>query len=363
MKRIKLKKQSKKLDYILASIAILLSLFGLLMVFEASSVSALRELDNKYYFLKNQAVWLGIGIILMGISSRIDYRKYYTLAVPLLIFILIALIMVFLPGIGLKISGAHRWVNLGLFSFQPTELAKLVLVIYLSAWFTYKEKNRLLPFIILIGLVLGLIVLEPDLGTAVIIGSIAIVLYFLSGAPLRQFLFLIPTGLLAALGLALASPYRYRRLTTFINPGEDPLGASYHVRQMLLALGSGGLIGTGIGKSRQKFSYLPEATTDSIFAIIGEEFGFIGASIVLILFMIIIYRGFRIAGSASTRFGKLLAGGIVSWFSIQTIINLGATAALLPLTGVPLLLISYGGSSLIVTFYSIGILLNISKQR
>jgi cell division protein FtsW len=358
----KLKKQAKRTDYMLAAVAVVLSFFGLLMIFEASSVSAMREFGDKFRFLKNQLVWAGAGLFFMGLASRVDYRRYYNTSIFLLVALLIGLVLVFLPGIGVKVSGAHRWINLGFFQLQPSELAKLIIVIYLSAWFTFKEKERFLSFIILLGLVLGLIIIEPDLGTAVIIGAIAVTLYFLSGAPLWQFGLLLPAGLVSVLGLAVVSPYRYRRLLTFLNPTENPLGASYHIRQLLLALGSGGWLGIGIGKSRQKFSYLPEATTDSIFAIVGEEFGFIGASIVILLYVFLIYRGLKIANNAPTRFGQLLGAGITSWFAIQTIINLGAMVALLPLTGVPLLFLSYGGSSLIVTFYAVGILLNISKQ-
>lgn len=358
----RLRKQSRKLDYILATIAVALSLFGLLMIFEASSVSAQQSFQDKSFFVKNQAIWLLFGVGAMIAASRINYRRYYGISVILLVFVLVTLVGVFLPGIGVKVSGARRWLNFGFFQFQPAELAKLVLVIYLSAWFSYKEKGRLLSFIILLGMVLGLVVLEPDLGTAVIIGAIAVVLYFFSEAPFWHFLLIVPVGILGVLGLALISPYRYRRLVTFLNPAHDPLGASYHIRQLLLALGSGGLFGTGIGKSRQKFYYLPEATTDSIFAIVGEELGFIGTSVILLLFFVLIYRGFKIAANAPTRFGQLLAGGITAWMAIQIIINLGATVALLPLTGVPLMFISYGGSSLVVSLIGIGILLNISKQ-
>lgn len=365
-KRIKkssrLKKQIQKMDYMLGAIALTLSFFGLLMIFEASSVLAQQSFQDKYFFVKNQAVWLLFGIGAMFIASKINYRRYYGVSVILLVFVLFTLVGVFLPGIGVKVSGARRWLNFGLFKFQPAELAKLVLVIYLSAWFSYKEKERLLSFLILLGLVLGLVVIEPDLGTAVIIGAIAVVLYFFSDAPFWHFLLLVPAGLLGVLGLALISPYRYRRLLTFLNPTHDPLGASYHIRQLLLALGSGGLFGTGIGKSRQKFYYLPEATTDSIFAIVGEELGFVGTSIILFLFFVLIYRGFKIATHAPTRFGQLLAGGITAWLAIQIVINLGAMVALLPLTGVPLMFISYGGSSLVVSLFGIGILLNISKQ-
>jgi len=358
-----LKKQSGRMDFILLGIVIFLSLFGLLMIFEASYIQALQEYNDKYHFLRNQTIWLGLAVVSMALVSRIEYRNYYHLSIFLLLGALALLFAVFIPGLGTASSGAHRWINLGFIQFQPTEIVKLVLVVYLSAWFRYQEKGRFLAFLILLALIVGLIILEPDLGTAVVVGSIATALYFLSGAPIWQFLILIPIGLAGILGLSLVSPYRYRRLMTFFNPQIDPLGASYHIRQLLLALGRGGWFGVGIGKSRQKFNYLPEATTDSIFAIIGEEFGFIGSSIILLLLTALVLRGFKIAQNSSTRFGKLLAGGISAWFAIQIIINLGAIAALLPLTGMPLPFISYGGSSLVIIFIAVGILLNISKEK
>jgi cell division protein FtsW len=258
--------------------------------------------------------------------------------------------------------GARRWINLGFFVLQPAELTKLVLVIYLSAWFSAKEKGRLASFLILMGMVVGLVILEPDLGTAIIIIATAVTLYFFSGAPVTQFLVLIPflgTGVLA---LAVFSPYRFRRLTTFLNPESDPQGASYHIRQAVIALGSGGLFGVGIGQSRQKYEYLPEANTDSIFAIIGEEIGFLGAILLIGLFAFVIWRGFRIAKRVTDPFGRFLALGITVWFGYQVAINIAAMVALIPLTGVPLPLISYGGSSLVMMLASLGILVNISRS-
>jgi len=355
-------KRMNPTSFILIVVTLILAAFGLLMIFEASAISALRTFDDKFHFLRNQGMWAGIGMVAMSVVSKIDYRRYYSMSIFMLGAVIISLIMVFLPGVGVKVSGAHRWINLGFFSFQPTSLAKLVLVIYLAAWFTHKEKSRLVSFLLLLFIVLGLIILEPDLGTAIIIGSIAVVLYFLSGAPLVQFLALLPMGIVSVLLLGLSSPYRYKRLLTFLNPNSDPLGSSYHVQQLLLGFGSGGWFGVGLGRSRQKFSYLPEAMTDSIFSIVGEETGFLGASLVLLLYLTLIVLAFKIAVNAPTRFGQLLAAGIASWIAIQTIINLGAAVALLPLTGVPLMLLSYGGSSLLVTFLGIGVLLNISNQ-
>jgi len=281
----------------------------------------------------------------------------------MLIGTIFLLLVVFLPGVGIKALGAKRWINLGFTVLQPAELAKLTLVIYLSAWFSSKEKGRLVSFLLLLGMVTGLIVLEPDLGTTLVIAATAVTMYFFSGAPIKQFVMLIPVLVLGALGLAISSPYRFRRVTTFFNPENDPLGASYHIRQATIALGSGGLFGVGIGKSRQKYEYLPEANTDSIFAIIGEEVGFIGAAGLLILFFILISRGFQIARRVEDPFGRYLALGITSWIGYQVIMNIAAMVALIPLTGVPLPLLSYGGSSLIVVLTGLGILVNISKCR
>ena len=361
-KKLVLKKQKKELDYWLILIVFLLSLFGLLMIFEASTVMAYQEFGDKYYFVKEQAKWLGIGVVALLAFSFLDYHYFYNLAVPLLFSTICLLGAVFIPGIGVRALGASRWLNLRIFSFQPAELAKLTLTIYLSAWFASKEKNRLGAFLFLLGIVLGLVVLEPDLGTTVIIGATAMVLYFVSESPMLHFFLLVPLGFFSFLGLSLISPYRFKRLITFFDPTTDPLGASYHIRQVLLALGSGGLTGVGIGKSRQKYLFLPEATTDSIFAIVGEEFGFFGAVFLISLFLFVIYRGFSIAKRAPDRFGRFLAVGITACFAIQVIINLSAMVVLLPLTGAPFPLLSYGGSNLLITLAGMGILFNISRQ-
>lgn len=358
-----LKNQEKKIDTVLFFACLFASLLGLVFVFEASSVSASRTFGDQYHFLKDQTIWLGLGLFSLLFFSFFDYHRLYFLALPIIIAVIILLGLVFLPGLGLKILGAHRWLKLGPIILQPAELAKLGLTIYLAAWFSVKERGRFWAFLILLGLIVGLVVLEPDLGTAIIISLLAICLYFLSGAPLWHFLILAPLFTIGGFLLAILSPYRFRRLTSFFNPDLDPLGASYHIRQVLLALGSGGLFGVGMGKSLEKFDYLPETTTDSIFAIIAEEIGFVGAVGVILLLLFIFWRGVRIAKFAPDRFGSLLAYGVCSWIGIQALVNLGGMVALIPLTGVPLPFISYGGSSLIATLSGVGILLNISKQR
>ncbi len=342
---------------------LVLSVFGVLMVYDSSVAIALRDFGNQYYYVKEQLKWFLAGSIAFLVFARIPYTIWRKYALPLLMITLVLLMVVFIPGAGIKAYGAHRWINFGFFVLQPAELAKLTMIFYLSAWFSHPEKSRFFSFILFLSMVVGLVMLEPDLGTSLIILSIAILLYFFSGAPLRHFMFMIPMLIGAVLLLAVISPYRMRRLTTFVNRSSDPLGASYHIQQVLLGLGSGGWTGVGIGKSRQKYEYLPEANTDSIFAIIGEETGFIGAMLVISVYISIIWRGYSIAMHAKEIFGRLLALGITSWVAVQTLINLSAMVALIPLTGVPLPFISYGGSSFIVLLSSMGILINISKHK
>lgn len=349
-------------DKTLLFLLICVVLFGVVAVFNASAVSAYRDFGNQYRFIKDHLIYLSIGFGLLFITAKIDYHRWYRLAIPLLCVVLVLLVSVFLPGIGVYALGARRWINLGFTSVQPTELAKLVLVIYLSAWFSHKEKGRLLPFLLLLGTVVALILLQPDMGTAVIILVISGLLYFISGAPLGHILVLIPIILITLVVLAVVSPYRFARITTFFNHNSDPLGSSYHIRQVLISLGSGGWFGVGLGKSRQKYEYLPEANTDSIFAIIAEEVGFVGAVVLISAFFLMVLRIFKIAQKAPDRFGLLLGSGIGIWFAMQTLINLGAMVALIPLTGVPLPLISTGGSNLISLLVAFGILLNISSQ-
>jgi len=338
-----------------------LSLFGILMVYDSSVAIAIRDFGNQYYYLRDQIKWLGVGFAALIGFSLVEYRRWYKIALPMLFVTLLLLLAVFLPGIGISALGAHRWINFGFFVLQPAELAKLVLIIYLAAWFSRPERERLLAFALLVAMVVGLVLLEPDLGTSIILIAIALMLYFCAGAPVIHFAFILPMLIVGVLGLAIISPYRAARLTTFLHPEIDPQGASYHIHQALLGLGSGGWFGVGVGQSRQKYEYLPEANTDSIFAIIGEETGFVGSIAVLLMFVFASWRGFRIAKRASDGFGRLLAIGITVWFSVQTIINLSAMVALMPLTGVPLPFISYGGSSLIIMLAGVGILLNISK--
>lgn len=350
-------------DRWLVGIVLLLSFFGVLMVYDSSVAIAIRDFSDQYYYAKEQLKWLVLGVGAMIVMSRIDYHKWYDLALPLLLASMGLLLAVFVPGLGVRALGANRWLTFGFFVLQPSEIAKLVLIIYLASWFSGKEKGRFGAFLLLSGAVFGLVIAEPDLGTGIIIASIALVMYFFSGATTKHFLLLIPVAVIGISVLAISSPYRFSRMTTFFDPKSDPLGASYQIRQIVLSLGSGGLTGIGIGKSRQKYEYLPEANTDSIFAIIGEEIGFVGGMLVMGCFLFLVWRAFRIASLAPDAFGRLLAAGIASWFAIQSALNIGAMVALVPLTGIPLPLISYGGSSLVIVLSATGILLNVSRRR
>lgn len=353
----------KKLDIFLLMSVVALTLFGLFIIYDASSFVAFRDFADKYHYVKDQSVWVILGFIILTIFSYFDYRRLYLLAFPILSIALVLLILVFIPGIGISLMGAHRWINLGFTVLQPAEFVKLALAIYLAAWFSNKEKGRLAAFLMLMGLVLGLVMLEPDMGTAAVILAEALTIYFLSGANMLYFSLLLPLiGLLGFLMIKI-SPYRAKRLEAFLNINSSLESSSYHVKQILIALGAGGITGVGLGNSLQKYAYLPESTTDSIFAIIAEELGFVGVVILIMFFIFIIYRCFRIAVNARDNFGKLLAGGITTFLAIQTIINLAAQTALIPLTGIPLPFISYGGSSLIIDLAAIGIILNISKQK
>lgn len=352
----------KKFDYVPLLLVLCLLVFGVVMVYDASSAMALQSFGDKYFFLKEQIRWVIFGLAAGGVAYFWDYRSLRSLALPGLVISLFLLIAVFLPGIGVRAYGAHRWINLGFTVLQPSELAKLTLVIYLSAWLTTEETGRLFSFLLLVGLLVGLIILEPDMGTAIILLGSAMSMYFLSESSFVGMILLTPLVLLGGVGLAVRSAYRLARVLTFFNPDADPLGASYHIRQILIALGSGGIFGLGLGNSRQKYSYLPEATTDSIFAVIGEELGLIGTTILIIVFGVFIYRSFKMSLLVEDKFGRLLSAGIVSWLGFQTVVNLASAVALVPLTGVPLPFVSYGGSALVVELIGIGILGSIWRQ-
>ena len=350
------------LGFQLFSLTLVLVLFGLLMIYSASVSEALQTFNDKFYFVKQQLKWAGLGFAGLFIFSKIPLKTLKQLAPTLMAIGLFLLVLVLIPGIGAKVQGARRWLALPFFTLQPSELMKLIEIIYLAHFLNAKPVS-FSQFLFLLGTISFLVLLQPDMGTMLVLIATAVAVYFLSGYPIKNILFLGLLGSLALLLLIIISPYRASRLKTFLNPMHDPLGSSYHIRQILIAFGSGGISGVGLGKSRQKHNYLPESTTDSIFAVIGEELGFIGAIFLISLFAYFIYLGFQIAFKTQDRFARVLAGGITSWFALQVVLNLSSMVALTPLTGVPLPLVSYGGSALVTMLSGIGLLINISRNN
>lgn len=359
---------NKKFDYIFLLCVLAISLFGLAMITSASMVVSMENYSNNYHYLIRQLIAFVVGLVLLFTASQIDYRIWRKNAVWFLGIALVLLLLVLVPGIGHKLGGARRWIGIGTWTFQPTEFIKLSLIIYLAAWLEKRAENiktffsGFLPFAVLLGLIIFLIMSQPDLGTTLVVVGVAATMFFVAGASLLHILF--GMGILGIIVFILikAAPYRMQRFLVFLNPGVDTQGSSYHLNQALLAIGSGGLWGLGFGGSRQKYLYLPMPHTDSIFAVIAEELGFIRTSFFLFVFLFLIFRGYQIARGAPDNFARFLAVGITSWILIQTIVNIGSMLNLIPMTGVPLPFVSYGGSSLVMLLAACGIMLNISKS-
>lgn len=359
--KVSLKSASKRSDHLLISLVMGLTVFGVIMVGNASVVEAYRDFGDKLYYFKLQLQWVALGIICFWLALNFGYKPLKYFSLPLLVVTLFSLIAVLIPKVGIQALGAKRWLGIGLFRFQPAELAKFVFIVWSAAFLS--QKKKLTPFLIILVTLTGLVMLQPDLGTTVVLVGSGLVIYFVAGGAIWQFILVTLTAFAGGIGLIFTSSYRKQRLMTFLNPTVDPLGTSYHIRQILIAIGSGGLFGLGLGQSRQKFEYIPAVTTDSIFAVIAEETGFIGGSIIILAYLLLIWRGLKIAKEAPDDFSRLLAAGITAWIGIQALINLSAMVALVPLTGIPLPFISYGGSSLVLTLGAVGILANISRHK
>ncbi len=353
------KVQIHRPDFILVGAVAALILFGLLMVYNASPVTSLRDFGDPLHLIRFQAIWAIGGVVLGLIIFKIPYTFWQKISPLLIIFSIILLLTVFIPGFGAKIYGAQRWLRIGIISIQPAEFAKLAYIVYLAAFLS--KKVRLTPFIVVTAIMVGIVMGQRDMGTTIIITSIGIGLYFVAGGPLRHLVTMIPVVFGAGSILILTSAYRKARLLAFLNPDLDPGGITYHISQALIALGSGGWFGVGLGESRQKYGFIPEVTTDSIFAVVGNELGFVGSVALLFGFLLIIFRGFKIAMNAPDKFSYLVAVGITIWISVQSFLNIAGLSAVLPLTGVPLPFISYGGSSLVSIIMAMAILLNISR--
>ncbi len=357
-------------DYKLIVLLAVIVVFGLVMLSSVGAVIAYQKFGDSYFFVKKQFL-LGIfpGIVLAFIFSKIPYHTWRKIAFPLLVISILLLVSVFIPGLGsTHNTRSHSWLLIAGFSLQPSEIVKLTFLMYLASWLEQRGERGVkdfsygfLPFLVVLGVIMFLMILQPDIGTMAIIVLIALSVYYVAGAHLKHLVILGLGGLgLFALLIKIA-PYRLARFTIFLNPELDPQGIGYHINQAFLAIGSGGFFGRGFGQSRQKFNYLPEITGDSIFAVIAEELGFFLTIMVVALFVAFAYKGFKIALSSPDTFGKLLAVGITSWIVFQSFINIGAMVGLMPITGVPLPFISYGGTAMTMNLAAMGILINISK--
>ena len=352
----------KKVDYTLMFSVIIITIFGLVMISSSSYVWAEYKFNNPYKYLINQGIFFILSLISMYVVSKIDYKILYKYSKVFILIVIIMLILVIIPGIGTVRNGSRSWFGIGGFGIQPSEFAKLAIIIFASKYLS-ENKNSRLPILFLGLFLFGLIMLQPDFGTGMVLIMIVVSLLFISGMKIS---FFIRIGLLGVIGitiLILIAPYRLKRILSFLNPWSDPLGSGFQIIQSLYAIGPGGLFGLGLGNSVQKHFYLPEPQTDFIFAIISEEFGFLGIIIVSILFLTIIISSINIALKSKDLFSKYLVFGITFWISFQTILNLMVVVGLIPVTGVTLPFLIYGGSSLLILYTSIGIILNVSRYQ
>ena len=350
-------------DLILFLAFLVLIIFGLFILSSAGAALGYQNFGDSYYFVKHQILnGLIPGILLFCILVNINYQIWKRFTLPLLLISIASLIIVFIPGIGSTYGTAHSWINIFGFSFQPAELVKLTFLLYLAIWLEKRGVHGVkdlyygfLPFLFVLGIISALMLMQPDMGSLSIIIFLAMAVFFASGAKFKHVAMIIVGGMVSIYFLMTQSAYRAARLTTFLHPELDPQGIGYHINQAFLAIGSGGFWGRGFGLSRQKFQYLPEATGDSIFAIMAEELGFIVCILILGLFIFILWRGLKVARHSPDQFGRLVAIGILSWFLFQAFFNIASMVGLVPMTGIPLPFISYGGSALAISMGAIGI--------
>lgn len=356
---------------LLGATALLIAL-GLLMVLSASSVSAYATEDTPYYYFKRQAVWVAIGLVLLWIGAHLPVRAWRWLAYPVLAVSVILLAATLVPGLGHAVNGAQRWLDFGgPFRIQPSEFAKLGLVLWGADLLARKQKlgtlrewrHLLIPLIPGAGMVVLLVMLGDDLGTTLVLLTILLALLWVVGAPLRLFAVMLGAVLVLVALLIRAAPYRMARLTSFTDPFADPGDTGYQAVHGIYAIASGGLWGVGLGASREKWGYLPHGYTDFIFAVIGEELGLVGTLAVLLLFALLAYSGFRVARRVKDPFMRLAAGAVTAWLTVQAVVNIGAVIGVLPITGIPLPLVSYGGSALLPTLVALGMLLSFARHE
>jgi len=358
----------RRMDPFLLLSTLALVSFGIVMVYSASFPVGTERMGDPYHFLKKQAIAAGLGIGLLVLGARMNYRYWQPLALPLLIASIVLLILVFVPGVRQQIGGAYRWLKIYGFSFQPSELAKLALVIYLARSLTKKEGRMerftvgFLPFVVVLAILFPLVLKQPDFGTGVLFVAVVFLMLFVAGTPFR----FLGGALLASVPflvyLAVKANYRWERIVTFLDPWKDSGGAGFQIIQSFLGFGAGKVFGVGLAEGKQKLFYLPEIHTDFIFAVIGEELGLVGVSVIIALFLVLVIRGFQSCFRAPDRFGTFLALGITVLIAIQTLLNMGVVMGLLPTKGSTLPFISYGGTSLMMNLMAVGILLNVHSQ-
>lgn len=357
----------RHLDYPLLAIVLGLVAAGLLMISSASVVLSQKNFGTPYYYVSHQAIAALAGLGVLFVFQMTPYRLWKRMALPLLLVSFAATAAVFFPQIGVAAKGAARWLDFGFGTIQPSEILKLSLILYLASWLEKKCGElrgfaaSFIPFLAVLGVVGALLVKQKDLGTLIITGGAAVLVYFLGGSRISQIILLGVIALAAVVALIAVEPYRADRILVFLNPGTSPQGAGYHANQAEIAIGSGGFWGRGFGQSIQKYSYLPEPMGDSIFAVVVEELGFLGGIILIAAYFFFFVRGIVIARRAPDVFGRLLAGGLVSLITLQAFLNMAAISGILPLTGVPLPFVSYGGTALIITLAMVGIMLNVSR--
>ncbi|WP_261133906.1 stage V sporulation protein E [Bacillus sp. Marseille-Q3570] len=360
-------KAKKTPDFVLVIVTMTLLAIGIITVYSASAQWAEIRFEDSFFFAKRQLLFAGLGIIAMFLIMQVDYWSWSNWSKLLLIACFVLLVAVLIPGIGMVRGGARSWIGVGAFSIQPSEFTKLAMIAFLARYLSLNQKRitsfkkGLVPSLGVVLFAFGMIMLQPDLGTGAVLVGTCIVMIYVAGARVSHFVGLGFIGLVGFVVLIISAPYRIKRITSFLDPWSDPLGSGFQIIQSLYAIGPGGLLGLGLGQSRQKFGYLPEPQTDFIFAILAEELGFIGGSLVLLLFGLLLWRGVRIALGAPDLFGSLLAIGIIGMIAIQVMINIGVVTGLMPVTGITLPFLSYGGSSLTLMLMALGVLLNISR--
>jgi cell division protein FtsW len=352
---------------LVATVAVL-NVVGVVMVLSASSVASLTDYGSPWYFFFRQLIWTALGLVAFVFAIRFDYRKWRRLVRPLLAVSAALLVVVLVPGVGIYVSGSRRWLGAGIFRFQPSEIAKLALMLYAAdlvsrrAGELHDWRRVVKPVILVLAGFTFLVMREPDLGSALVLAFIVVAVLVAGGVRPRHLALVGAAGVSAVMLLAMLEPYRRVRMLTFLHPFADSTNAGYQISQSLIALGSGGLTGVGLGAGRAKWNFLPNAHTDFIFAIIGEELGLIGCFLVIALFVAFGVLGTRAALRAPDRFGALIAAGVTMWVVGQAVVNIGAVVGLLPVTGIPLPFVSFGGSALLTTMLASGMLVNVARQ-